>query len=186
MKPAADAMTFVTRWVFGAVGLLAALAGLALWLGTRAPLPPRAATAIAPGAILAAKFADPRGRPQSLGQFQGKILVVNFWATWCAPCREEMPAFARLQSRWAGRNVQFVGLANDDPGRVERFGKDLAITYPLWVGGDEIGELSKRLGNHLGVLPHTVLLDPQGQVLESRVGPYSEAILEDRLRAIVR
>lgn len=185
MKPAADAMTFVTRWFFGGVGLLAALAGLALWLGTRAPAP-RAATAIAPGAILAASFADTGGRPQSLGQFQGKVLVVNFWATWCAPCREEMPAFARLQSRWAARNVQFVGLANDDPARVERFAKDLVITYPLWVGGDEVGELSKRLGNRLGVLPHTVLLDSQGLVLESKVGPYSEAVLEDRLRAIVR
>jgi peroxiredoxin len=97
-----------------------------------------------------------------------------------------MPAFARLQSRWAGRNVQFVGLANDDPGKVERFGKDLGIPYPLWVGGDEVGELSKRLGNRLGALPHTVLLDQDGRVLESRVGPYSEALLEGRLQVLTR
>ena len=136
--------------------------------------------------LLAASFTDPQGQRHSLGEFQGKVLVVNFWATWCAPCREEMPAFARLQARWGQRNVQFVGLANDDPQRVERFGRDLAIPYPLWVGGDEVGELSKRLGNRLGVLPFTVLLDSDGRILDSRVGPYSEAVLEERLRAIVR
>jgi len=174
------------RWAFGGVGLLALLAGLALWLAGRAPGPLPAATEVAPGALAAARFADTQGQPRSLGEFHGKTLVVNFWATWCAPCREEMPAFSRLQSRWAARNVQFVGLANDDPQRVERFGKDLAIAYPLWVGGGEVGELSRRLGNRLGVLPHTVLLDAQGRVLESRVGPYSEAVLENRLRAIVR
>ncbi len=171
------------RSVFGAVGFLSLLAGLGLWLGARPPLPVE--TAVTPGALFAANFVDTRGQPHSLGQFQGKIMVVNFWATWCAPCREEMPAFARLQSRWAERNVQFVGLANEDPQRVERFGRDLGIPYPLWVGGDEIGELSKRLGNRLGVLPHTVLLDRDGRVLESRVGPDSEALLDERLRAIV-
>jgi peroxiredoxin len=92
-----------------------------------------------------------------------------------------MPAFTRVQSRWAQRNVQFVGLANDDPAKVVRFGEQLAINYPLWTGGDEVGELSQRLGNRLGVLPHTVILDAQGKVLEQRVGPYTEAELEERL-----
>jgi thiol-disulfide isomerase/thioredoxin len=172
------------RWVFSGVGALALLAGTALWLAARPPAPP-VAPGVTPGALLATSFADTRGEARSLGQFHGKILVVNFWATWCAPCREEMPAFARLQSRWGARNVQFVGLANDDPQKVERFGKELGIPYPLWVGGDQVGELSKRLGNHLGVLPHTVVVDGAGVVLESRVGPYSEAVLEDRLRSIV-
>jgi thiol-disulfide isomerase/thioredoxin len=168
------------RWVFSGVGVLAVLAGAAMFLGSRAPgsLP---AADIAPSAIYAAGFRDEQGANRSLAQFQDKLLVVNFWATWCAPCREEMPAFTRLQARWAGRNVQFVGLAQDDPAKVERFGKELAVNYPLWTGGDAVGELSKRLGNRLGVLPHTVILDPRGQVLEQRVGPYTEAALEERL-----
>jgi len=169
--------------VFVAVGLLAALAGTALWLGNRPAergLPPAEVT---PAAVWAASFADTAGRSHSLGQFQGKVVVVNFWATWCAPCREEMPAFVRLQKRW-GREVQFVGLSNEEPIRVARFGKDLGINYPLWVGGDEVGELSKRLGNRLGVLPHTVVLDAQGRVLDSRVGPYTEAMLDSKLRSL--
>ena len=168
-------------WVFAGVGLIALLAGLALWLGARTP--PVATAEVAPGALFASSFADTAGARHSLGELQGKVLVVNFWATWCAPCREEMPAFARLQGRWAKHGVQFVGLANDEPRRVERFGKDLAINYPLWVGGDEVGELARRLGNRLGLLPFTAILNAQGNVIETRVGPYSEAMLEARLAA---
>jgi thiol-disulfide isomerase/thioredoxin len=172
------------RWVFTGVGVLALLAGAAMFLGTRETNSVSPAT-VAPSAIYAAGFRDEQGADRSLAQFQGKLLVVNFWATWCAPCREEMPAFTRVQSRWAGRNVQFVGLAQDDPAKVARFGKELAINYPLWTGGDGVGELSRRLGNRLGVLPHTVILDPNGRVLEQRVGPYTEASLEERLQAYV-
>jgi thiol-disulfide isomerase/thioredoxin len=172
-------------WVFSGVGVLALLAGTAMYLGTRTPSPVSAAGA-APSAIYAAGFRDEQGADRSLAQFRNKLLVVNFWATWCAPCREEMPAFTRVQSRWAGRNVQFVGLAHDDPAKVAQFGKELAINYPLWTGGDGVGELSRRLGNRLGVLPYTVILDPNGRVLEQRVGPYTEAALEERLRVYVQ
>jgi thiol-disulfide isomerase/thioredoxin len=170
------------RWVFSGVGILALLAGAAMFFGTR-PGSPVSHADVAPSAIYAAAFRDEQGADRSLAQFQNKLLVVNFWATWCVPCREEMPAFTRVQGRWAGRNVQFVGLAQDDPGKVARFGKELAINYPLWTGGDGLGELSRRLGNHLGVLPFTVILDPNGRVLERRVGPYTESALEDRLQA---
>jgi thiol-disulfide isomerase/thioredoxin len=174
------------RSLFTAIAALAMTAGTGLWLLQRPAGPgfagPKAGPIeIAPAAMLAASFADAAGRPQSLGQFQGKLVVVNFWATWCAPCREEMPAFNRLQQRWSGRGVQFVGIANEAPAKVHDFGTRLGIAYPLWTGGEEVGELSRRLGNRPGVLPHTVLLGPTGEVLETRVGPYSEAELDLRL-----
>ena len=172
------------RRIYAAVGAIAIVAGTALWLGSRTSGPSTAPAEVSPSALFAATFADTRGAPGSLGRFQGKVLVVNFWATWCAPCREEMPAFTRLQTRWAGRGVQFVGLSNEDPPRVERFGRDLAINYPLWVGGDEVGNFSRRLGNRLGVLPFTVLIDRQGNVLEAKVGPYSEGVLDSRLATL--
>lgn len=172
------------RRVYVLVGAVAIAAGAAMWLGSQRSGPSTSPADVAPAALFAATFADTRGTPGSLGRFQGKVLVVNFWATWCAPCREEMPAFTRLQARWAGRGVQFVGLSNEEPSRVERFGRELSINYPLWVGGDEVGDFSRRLGNRLGVLPFTVLVDGQGKVLETRVGPYSEKLLEDRLAAI--
>jgi hypothetical protein len=97
-----------------------------------------------------------------------------------------MPAFSRLQARWADRGVQFVGLSGEDAAVVARFGRALGVTYPLWTGGDAVGELSRRLGNGRGVLPHTAILDPTGAVLVQKVGPYNEAELEAILAQMTR
>jgi thiol-disulfide isomerase/thioredoxin len=178
----------MNRWLpFAGIGLLAALAGISLWLAARNAAPPALESGpvdASPAAILAARFSDGNGQPRTLAQFSGKVVVVNFWATWCTPCREEMPAFVKLQSRWQSRGVQFVGLAQDEPAKVAAFGGELGINYPLWLGGPEVMDLSRRLGNRLGVLPHTVLLDGQGRVVESRIGIYPESTLEGRLAAI--
>ena len=172
------------RWIFAGVALLALLAGLALWLaGDESP---RTGTPeIAPAALYAATFKDPSGAPQSLGRFEGKVVVLNFWATWCAPCREEMPGFARLQARWGSRGVQFVGLANDDPARVARFAQELSIDYPLLVGGADVDELARRLGDLDGVLPYTVVLGPHGAVLKQKAGAYTASALDTILAAAV-
>jgi thiol-disulfide isomerase/thioredoxin len=170
-----------TRAIWAAA---AVAAGVCVWLLARAPDGDVAAD-IAPPAIFAATFADPAGHRQSLGQFEGKVVVLNFWATWCAPCREEMPAFARAERRWGPRGVQFVGLANEDPRRVERFGRDIGVSYPLWVGGEEVGEFSRRLGNRLGALPYTVILDATGTPKRAKVGAYSEAELDEVLKNVV-
>lgn len=166
------------------VALLAALAGFSLYLAGRHAEPlaiPAGPVDATPAAIQSARFEDGEGASRSLGQFAGKVVVVNFWATWCSPCREEMPGFVKLQSKWEGRGVQFVGLAQDDAAKVAAFGRELGVNYPLWLGGAEVMDFSRRLGNHLGVLPHTVLLDGQGRVLESRIGVYPEAALDARL-----
>jgi thiol-disulfide isomerase/thioredoxin len=172
------------RWSYPVVAVAALAAGSALWIATRpAALTPASTSApsIAPAAMFATPFSDTEGRPQSLGQYQGRIVVLNFWATWCAPCREEMPAFTRLQARWASRGVQFVGVSSEEAAKAARFGRDLGVNYPLWIG-DGAGELSRRLGNSAGVLPHSVVLDASGKVLEQKVGPYREEEL-DRILA---
>lgn len=170
--------------LFAAVGTAALLAGALLWhLGRPARLAPSGETpappvvAIAPAAVYAATFTDPAGAARALGQFEGKVLVLNFWATWCEPCRAEMPAFNRLHERWAARGVQFVGLSDESAEKARGFGETLRIGYPLWIGGDQVADLSRRLGNRLGGLPHTVVLDPSGRVLAQRVGPYTESEL---------
>jgi thiol-disulfide isomerase/thioredoxin len=177
------------RWLFAGIALLAALAGTAMHFAMQArtgaeatperpPGPDIAASEVSPAVLLTTRFADPAGQSRTLGQFQGQVVVVNFWATWCAPCREEMPGFSRLQDRWADRGVRFVGLSDEEPAKVARFAADMKVAYPLWVGGAEVMELSRRLGNRLGVLPHTAILDGQGRVVQSRIGLYPEADLE--------
>jgi thiol-disulfide isomerase/thioredoxin len=173
--------------LFAAVGAAALLAGVFLWhFGNPRPSPTAAApapavVAIAPAALFAATFRDAAGHPRSLGQFEGKTLVLNFWATWCEPCRAEMPAFNRLHERWAPRGVQFLGLSDEPDEKAQRFGQSMGIEYPLWTGGDEVADLSRRLGNRQGGLPHTVILDGTGRVVAQKVGPYTEAELDSVL-----
>ena len=176
--------------LFAAVGVAAMVAGAVSWYLGRPPVPLAAPTldppvvAIAPAAIFAATFTDPAGAPRALGQFQGKVLVLNFWASWCEPCRAEMPGFERLHQRWASRGVQFLGLSDEPTEKAEQFGRALGITYPLWTGGDQVPDLSRRLGNRLGGLPHTVVLGPAGTVAAQKVGPYTEPELEEILQRL--
>lgn len=161
---------------FTAVGIAAVVAGGTLWWITQ---PPREAVAVRvpAGVLWSAAFQDGAGAPHTLGEFQGRIVVVNFWATWCAPCREEMPVLSRLHERWRARGVTFVGLSEEDAGKAARFAESLDVRYPVWTGA-AAGELSRRLGNTASVLPHTVLLDRDGALLAVRVGPYTEAELD--------
>jgi thiol-disulfide isomerase/thioredoxin len=169
---------------FAGIASLAVLAGSALWFGARPDASPSAVD-ISPGALYAAAFVDRDGKHQSLGQFQGRVLVLNFWATWCAPCREEMPGFARLQARWGPSGVQFVGLALDDAGKVARFGDELRINYPLWTGEGSVSDLSRRLGNRLGLLPQTAIVDASGTVVVTRIGAFEEEKLDQLLTGIL-
>ena len=140
------------KWIFASGrALLALMAGAALWLGTQdAPAQPRRWSRSAPATLYAATFHDRQGAPQSLGRFQGKVVVLNFWATWCAPCREEMPAFARLQSRWAAQGRAIRRHRQRRAQRVEPFGKDLGIELPPagWAA-TKSASCRARLGNRV-------------------------------------
>ena len=172
--------------LFTLVGTAALIAGALLWNfgrpGRSMPAAVEPVVEIAPAAIYAASFSDASGGRRALGEFQGKVLVLNFWASWCEPCRAEMPAFQRLHERWASRGVQFLGLSDETPELAARFGRQLGIGYPLWTGGEGVAELSRRLGNRVSGLPHTVVLGPQGEVIAQRVGPYTERELEGVLK----
>jgi thiol-disulfide isomerase/thioredoxin len=117
------------------------------------------------------------GREQALEQWRGKVLVVNFWATWCAPCREEIPDFVRLQDELGAKGLQFVGIAIDQADKVGQFQKEFSINYPLLIGGYGAIELSRALGNRLGALPFTALVGRDGDVAYVHMGPLKEAQL---------
>ena len=131
--------------------------------------------------LLALSLPNAVGVEQSLGQWPGKVLVVNFWATWCAPCREEMPEFVRAQNEYAARGLQFVGIAVDQADKVEQFSKEFGLNYPSLIGGYGAMELSKTLGNKLAALPFTIVVDRQGRIAHTQLGP----LKPEKLRAIV-
>lgn len=112
---------------------------------------------------------DMAGDDQALSQWQGRPLLVNFWATWCAPCVKEMPDLDALHRQFP--DVTFVGLAVDTKVNVDKFLQKVQVAYPLLLIGNKGIALMRALGNKVGGLPFTVVLDTQGKVVETILGP---------------
>jgi len=119
------------------------------------------------------RIKDLEGREHSLSEWAGKILVVNFWATWCPPCVIEIPAFVELQTTLGARGLQFVGIALDDPVAAATFATARGINYPVLAGEDDVAQLMQRLGNHIGALPFTVVFDRSGAVVHTQQGEWA-------------
>lgn len=139
----------------------------------------------AAAAILGGTLHTLEGAPQTLAGLRGKILVINYWATWCEPCREEIPLFLRLQREYAEKNVQFVGIAVDQVDKVRAFAREFKLDYPLFIAGLDAVELSRKAGNKAGVLPYTLILDRSGKIAASLVGGVSEARMRAQLNPLL-
>jgi thiol-disulfide isomerase/thioredoxin len=124
---------------------------------------------------------DVEGREQSLAAHRGKIVILNFWATWCVPCREEMPLLEKLHRELAPRGVIVIGPSADEEStqkQIPRFLRQVKVTFPIWLGAT-VGEM-ERLG--LGVaLPATAILDRDGRIVFRILGPLTEPALRERL-----
>jgi thiol-disulfide isomerase/thioredoxin len=169
----------LTRWLLiGAVALAALGAGVYVsqksLVGTPAPT---AATG-----LMGLSLPDAGGKEQALQQWRGKVMVVNFWATWCAPCREEMPEFIKAQSEFGNQGLQFVGIAVDSADKVAQFAQEIGLNYPTLVGGFGAMELSKTLGNTVMALPFTVVVDRQGAIVHTQLG----VLKPEKLHSVVK
>lgn len=124
---------------------------------------------------------DLQGHPTTAAAWSGKSLVLNFWATWCAPCQREVPLLQALSTEWSGRNVAVVGIAVDHRDQVQGFAQRLKIGYPLLVGEQDALDLAAKLGLSSPVFPFTVFTDRRGQVVALFVGelrrPQADLIL---------
>jgi thiol-disulfide isomerase/thioredoxin len=132
-------------------------------------------------AVWSASLPDMAGRSQALAQWQGRVLVVNFWAPWCPPCRAEIPGFMRLQARHGAAGLQFVGIALDDPDKVRAYVAEAGITYPILLGGPDAAQLARAAGNRLGGLPYSVVFDRQGNPVAAHTG----GLDEDRVERLI-
>jgi thiol-disulfide isomerase/thioredoxin len=115
---------------------------------------------------------DLDGTPRSVSEWDGKLLVINFWASWCEPCLREMPAFTQLQQHYRDQGVQFIGVALDDVRDVNAFlsGLEPRINYPILLGNGNTFETPMAYGNQYGILPHTVIVDKTGKIAYSHFG----------------
>jgi len=170
------------------VAALAAVAAIALAAGVYLGLERRSerADAAAVSALAATKFPDLSGDQLSLDRWHGKILVVNLWASWCPPCREEIPGLVRVQQRFASNGVQIVGIAFDSAAKSRQAAGELGINYPVLVAGMEAIDLVRKVGNRAGALPYTFVLDRQGTPVAAHLGILSEADLERILAPLLK
>lgn len=128
---------------------------------------------------------DLNARPQNLGQWRGKVLILNYWATWCHPCREEMPGFSRLQDKYRDNGVQFVGISIDDAPKIIEFQKETPVSYPLLIGDMTTMKNSADLGNSRQALPFTAVFDREGRLAATKLGRLSEPELERQIKELI-
>jgi len=165
--------------------LVAALAALAagyftaLWL--RAP-----ATDTNPGGqAVEFRLPDLAGKEHTLEEWRGQVVVLNFWATWCPPCREEIPLFIELQKQLGAQGLQFVGIAIDDVSAVADYQAVIGINYPSLLGGDGGLSLMSAYGNAAGSLPFSVILDRDGRITARKIGAFRLVELESLLSPLL-
>lgn len=130
--------------------------------------------------LLAAPFLDLEGRERRLIEWRGRALVCNFWATWCAPCVEEVPMLVAAKRKQGASGAEIVGIGIDNADKIREFAIKFLINYPILVAGATAIELIRGLGNKAGALPFTVLIDAHGALVYSHLGLLKQPDL-DRL-----
>lgn len=162
--------------VYAAVAV--AFAAMGAWVGVNKKQPDPVATTIAPtpggqahsavDALFATTLNDPNGKPEALSRWKGQLLVVNFWATWCTPCVDEMPELSTLAAE--NGQIKVIGIGIDSPSNITQFASKYKISYPLYTAGMNGTDLARELGNASGGLPYTVVIGPDGQVKKTYLG----------------
>ncbi len=128
---------------------------------------------------------DVDGRTRHVSEWHGKVLVINFWATWCPPCLEEIPMFNALQEELGERGLQFLGVAIDDVENVRAFAEEHAMRYPTLHGQLDAIDIGKRYGNTLGTLPYTIVVGRDGAIAHTHAGPLDRATTTTLVEALL-
>jgi|SRR3954469_12805069 thiol-disulfide isomerase/thioredoxin len=164
--------------LFGAVGIAAAVAGAVLG-------PMALHSRSAASRLLAASFPDAAGRAHRLSDWLGRPVLFNFWATWCAPCREEVPLLVDFRAKHSPQSVEVVGICADQAVKMLEFSAIYKISYPLLVADAGVFDLLRRIGNAAGALPYSVFLDPKGTIAYSKAGAVTRLELEKVLAGMM-
>jgi len=130
-------------------------------------------------------LADLQGLQHNAHEWDGKVLILNFWATWCPPCRKETPMFVEMQEKYGATGLQFVGVAIDSGDKVKDFIDTYGINYPILIGEDDAIDTAKRYGNRYGALPYTVVVDRHGQINFVQRGEMTREMVESAIKHLL-
>ena len=117
---------------------------------------------------------DLEGKAVALKKWQSDLVVLNFWGTWCPPCRREIPLLVQLHKKYLNKGVKIIGIALDDPAAVKSYLEDNYVPYPVLWGSTNVTQLMKELGNEYGSLPFTVVVDSKGKIMNVHLGEIEE------------
>ncbi len=138
-----------------------------------------------PTTRLAFSLPDDTGRLRAIQSWDGRIVLINFWASWCEPCRREIPMLNALQHEYGPRGLQIIGVAIDDPEQVHAFTQELPLDYPILIGALTDMDLIRAYGDTQGGIPYTVLYDRQGRIRYTHMGELRKADLLMHLRPLL-
>jgi len=187
-------MNFPQRLLLIAIAMLAGLAGAVFYRASSipqsSPVPVQNAGDLH-GELLGSLRPDytlgsSTGARVSAAEFDGQVVLVNFWATWCQPCREEMPMLADLHQELQPEGFQVVGIALDDVAQAREFAAELGIDYPILVGSTDVMTVTQLYGNSSGVLPYSVLLDREGIIRWTYLGELKEDVLRKEIAGYLK
>lgn len=129
---------------------------------------------------------DLNGRQVKLTDYQGKVLVVNLWASWCPPCQKETPEFVALQKELGDKGVQFIGIGVDEEKPIREFVTRMGVNYPILLAGDQGDQILLDFGDTQGALPYTLVIDRSGKVRERHLGYYPQDELRQTLQGLIQ
>ena len=132
------------------------------------------------------QMADLEGKLHNINEWDGKVILLNFWATWCPPCRKEIPAFIELQEKYGPSGFQVIGVAIDQPDLVEEFSDSMGVNYPLLVGEDDAIDIGIEYGNRMNVLPYSVIINHEGMIRFIKKGEVTRDEVEELIKPLLK
>jgi peroxiredoxin len=151
------------------------------------PTPAAPATAVRQSAdpVYAAVINDLAGKPVALSEFKGKPLLINFWATWCGPCRKEIPDLIDLSAKYQPKGVVVLGIAVDNPEKAREFVKTKGIPYQVLVGPDQAIDIIKKTADAKALIPFTLAIGPDGNIVAVKRGVMDRGELDELMQSLV-
>ncbi len=176
------------RWIIAIIVL--AVAGAAGFYGQQYFMAKKPQAAAAKSSVIGQprpdfRYKDIEGNMRSASEWDGKVLLVNFWATWCPPCKKEIPAFIEIQEQYKDKGFQIVGIAMDDEDSVKDYADTMGMNYPVMAAEIDAVELSRRYGNRISALPFSVFVDRSGKIVATKAGGMNKQMVEKIIQPLL-